>query len=78
MTFNQLSSCHGDDHVLMVVSFVVLDFVCGSSGCVLWLCVCGCVLWMCVCGCVCVVFVGVCDCFVVVCLSMCVRGCVCL
>ena len=30
----------------MVVSIVVLDFACGSSGFVLWLCVvlCGCVL----------------------------------
>ena len=27
----------------MVVSIVVLDFACGSSGCALWLCVCGCV-----------------------------------
>ena len=25
----------------MVVSIGVLDFACGSSGCVLWLCVCG-------------------------------------
>ena len=32
----------------MVVNIVVLDFACGSSGCVLWLCVC-------VCGCVVVV-----------------------
>ena len=46
----------------MVVSFVVLDFVCGSSGCVLWLCavnvslwlrvVLWLCLWLCVCGCV--------------------------
>ena len=37
----------------MVVSIVVLDFACGSSGCVLWLCCgCGCVL-CCGCGCVC-------------------------
>ena len=49
----------------MVVNFEVLDFFCGSSGCVLWLCAlnvslwlcavivcCGCVLWMCLCGCV--------------------------
>ena len=32
----------------MLVSFVVLDFACGSSGCVLWLCVVVvCVLWLC-------------------------------
>ena len=30
-----LSSCHCEEHVAMVVSFVVLDFVRGSSGCVL-------------------------------------------
>ena len=51
----------------MVVSIVVLDFACGSSGCVLWLCavlwlwLC---LWLCVCGCVFVVVVVV----VIVCL----------
>ena len=39
----------------MVVSIVVLDFACGSSGCVLWLCVVLVVvcLWLCVCDCVC-------------------------
>ena len=44
----------------MVVSFLVLNFACRSSGCVLWLCVvvvcwghfCGCVC-DCVCVCVC-------------------------
>ena len=35
--FNHLSSCPGEEHVATVVSFVVLDFACGSSGCVLWL-----------------------------------------
>ena len=41
----------------MVVSIVVLDFGCGYSGCVLWLCVVLVVvcLWLCVC-----VFVIVC------------------
>ena len=36
----------------MVVSIVVLDFACGSSGCVLWLCVVVvvvCVLWLWLC-----------------------------
>ena len=53
----------------MVMSFVVLAFACGSSGCVLWLCVvvvwCGCVLWLCV--------VAVCLCLYV---CECVCGCV--
>ena len=37
----------------MVVSIVVLDVACGSSGCVLWLCVVFVVvcLWLCVCDC---------------------------
>ena len=74
----------------MVVSNVVLDFACGSSGCVLWLCVVfvvGCCvvfevvcLWLCVCGCVFVVVcLWLCGCgcvFVVVCLWLCVCGCV--
>ena len=53
----------------MVVSIVVLDFACGSSGCVLWLCVVVVVvcLRLCVCGCV----------FVVVCLWLCVCDCGC-
>ena len=58
----------------MVVSLMVLDFACGSSGCVLWLCVvvvcCGCALWLCVCrGCVlwlCVVAVSLWLCVAVV------------
>ena len=37
----------------MVVSVVVLDFVCGSSGCVLWLWLCVVLwLWLCLCDCV--------------------------
>ena len=48
----------------MVVNIVVLDFACGSSGCVLWLCVVVAVVWCvvcCGCGCVCdCVFVAVC------------------
>ena len=73
----------------MVVSFVVLDFACGPSGCELWLCVvcCGCVLcavdvslWLCCsCACDCVivtVVVGCCGCvFVIVCLWMCLWLC---
>ena len=39
-----------EEHVALAVSFVVLEFACGSSGCVM-LCVvvvcCGCVPWLC-------------------------------
>ena len=60
----------------MVVRFVVLDFACGSSGCVLWLRVvvvvvcCGCVLWLRVvvvcCGCE----LWTCRCGCVLCLRL--------
>ena len=67
----------------MVVSFVALDFACGSSGCALWLCFvfvrCGSVLWLCLWLCVCDCICGcVCDCvLVIVCLWMCLWLCVC-
>jgi len=61
--FEWSSWCHSEEHVAIVVSIVVLDVACGSSGCVLWLCVCTCGCG-CVCGCV----------FVVVCLWLCVCG----
>ena len=60
----------------MVVSIVVLDFACGSSGCVLWLCV---VVVVVCCVVVVVVIVclwPVCGCvFVIMCLWMCLRLC---
>ena len=64
----------------MVVSLMVLDFACGSSGCVLWLCVvvvcCGCALWLCVCVSWLCAVVVCCGCvFVAVCCG-CVCGCV--
>ena len=54
---------YSEEHVAIVVSIVVLDVACGSSGCVLWLCA-VLWLWLCVCGCVFVVVVVV----VIVCL----------
>ena len=70
------------------MSFVVLEFACGSLGCALWLCVvvvccgCGCVLGLC-CGSVlwmCLFWLCVVLVFVVVLWRMClwVRDCVCV